>query len=172
METVTSKFQYIVQGDRRAVNKSQGSLNVVNLFQLPRSRDILTAVLFLIRAEPDNGDLRVFSNPVSQDLLLEIQHNIKKVLLPNLPYLFILWAFLKIGTAYRLAAGADFAHKLIGLGQTIGPAFADFAPGLNPLDWLIGIVGAAGFRLLIYFKSKNAKKYRRDEEYGSARWSA
>lgn len=48
--------------------------------------------------------------------------NIKKVLLPNLPYLFFLWAFLKIGTAYRLAEGADFAHKLIGLGRTIGPA--------------------------------------------------
>jgi len=58
----------------------------------------------------------------------------------------------------------------MGLGQTIGPAFADFAPGLHPFDWLIGIVGAVGFRLLIYMKSKNAKKFRRDEEYGSARW--
>lgn len=95
---------------------------------------------------------------------------IRKYLIPNIPYLFILWAFLKLGTAYRLAAGNDFAHKLIGLGQTIGPAFADFAPGLAPLDWLIGIVGAVGFRLLIYFKSKNAKKFRRDAEYGSARW--
>lgn len=96
--------------------------------------------------------------------------NIKKYVLPNIPYLFVLWACLKLGTAYRLAAGADFAHKLMGLGQTIGPAFADFAPGLNPFDWLVGIVGAVGFRLLIYFKSKNAKKFRRDEEYGSARW--
>ena len=95
---------------------------------------------------------------------------IRKYLIPNIPYLFILWAFLKLGTAYRLAAGNDFAHKLIGLGQTIGPAFADFAPGLVPLDWLVGIVGAVGFRLLIYFKSKNAKKFRRDAEYGSARW--
>ena len=95
---------------------------------------------------------------------------IRKYLIPNIPYLFILWAFLKLGTAYRLAAGNDFAHKLIGLGQTIGPAFADFAPGLAPLDWLVGIVGAVGFRLLIYFKSKNAKKFRRDAEYGSARW--
>ena len=95
---------------------------------------------------------------------------IRKYLILNIPYLFILWAFLKLGTAYRLAAGNDFAHKLIGLGQTIGPAFADFAPGLAPLDWLVGIVGAVGFRLLIYFKSKNAKKFRRDAEYGSARW--
>ena len=96
--------------------------------------------------------------------------SVKKYVIPNIPYLFILWACLKLGTAYRLAPGADFAHKLMGLGQSIGPAFADFAPGLHPLDWLIGIVGAVGFRLLIYIKSKNAKKFRRDEEYGSARW--
>ena len=91
--------------------------------------------------------------------------SIKKYVLPNIPYPFVLWACLKLGTAYLLAAGGDFAHELIGLGQTIGPAFADLAPGLNPFDWLIGIVGAVGFRLLLYFKSKNAKKYRRDEEY-------
>ena len=96
--------------------------------------------------------------------------SVKKYVIPNIPYLFILWACLKLGTAYRLAPGADFAHKLMGLGQSIGPAFADFEPGLAPFDWLIGIVGAVGFRLLIYFKSKNAKKFRRDEEYGSARW--
>ena len=96
--------------------------------------------------------------------------SVKKYVIPNIPYLFILWACLKLGTAYRLAPGADFAHKLMGLGQSVGPAFADFAPGLDPFDWLIGIVGAVGFRLLIYMKSKNAKKFRRDEEYGSARW--
>ena len=96
--------------------------------------------------------------------------SVKKYVIPNIPYLFILWACLKLGTAYRLAPGAEFAHKFMGLGQSIGPAFADFAPGLAPFDWLIGIVGAVGFRLLIYFKSKNAKKFRRDEEYGSARW--
>ena len=96
--------------------------------------------------------------------------SIKKYLIPNIPYLFVLWAFLKLGTAYRLAAGADFAHKLMGLGQTIGPAFADFAPGLAPFDWLVGIVGAVAFRVMVYVKSKNAKKFRRDEEYGSARW--
>ena len=96
--------------------------------------------------------------------------SVKKYVIPNIPYLFIGWACLKLGTAYRLAPGVDLPHKLMGLGQTIGPAFADFAPGLDPLDWLIGIVGAVGFRLLIYAKSKKAKKYRRDEEYGSARW--
>ena len=95
---------------------------------------------------------------------------LRKYVLPNIPYVFIGWAFLKLGTAYRLAAGGDFAHKFIGLGQTIGAAFADFAPGLALFDWLVGIVGAVAFRLLIYFKSKNAKKFRRDAEYGTARW--
>ena len=95
---------------------------------------------------------------------------LRKYVLPNIPYVFIGWVFLKLGTAYRLAAGSDFAHKLLGLGQTVGAAFADFAPGLAPFDWLVGIVGAVAFRLLIYFKSKNAKKFRRDAEYGSARW--
>ena len=95
---------------------------------------------------------------------------IRKFLLPNIPYLFISWAILKISTAYRMAAGADFLTKAMGIGQTIAPAFADLAPGLNPVDWLVGIMGAVGFRLLIYMKSKKAKKFRRDEEYGSARW--
>jgi len=95
---------------------------------------------------------------------------LKKYVIPNIPYLFICWAFLKVGTAYRLAAGADLLSKITGIGQTIGPAFADFAPGLNPVDWLVGIVGAVVFRLFIHMKSKNAKKFRRDAEYGSARW--
>ena len=95
---------------------------------------------------------------------------LRKFLIPNIPYVFIGWAFLKLGTAYRLAAGAGFLTKVMGIGQTIGPAFADFAPGLNPVDWLVGIVGAVAFRLFIHMKSKKAKKFRRDEEYGSARW--
>ena len=101
-----------------------------------------------------------------------VTDKLRKYVLPNIPYVFIGWIFLKLGTAYRLAAGGDFAHKFIGLGQTVGVAFADFAPGLAPFDWLVGIVGAAAFRLLIYFKSKNAKKFRRDEESGSARWGS
>ena len=101
-----------------------------------------------------------------------VTDKLRKYVLPNIPYVFIGCAFLKLGTAYRLAAGAGFEEKLLGLGQTVGAAFADFAPGLAPFDWLVGIVGAMAFRLLIYFKSKNAKEYRRDAEYGSARWSA
>ena len=99
-----------------------------------------------------------------------VTDKIRKYVLPNIPYLFIGWFCLKIGTAYRLAVGAGFGVKLLGLGQTIGAAFASFAPGLAPLDWFVGIVGAVGFRLLIYCKAKKAKKFRRDAEYGTARW--
>jgi len=95
---------------------------------------------------------------------------IRKYILPNVPYLFALWFFLKLGTAYRIADGANIGMKLIGTMQTIGTALQDFAPGLDPFDWLVGIAGAALLRVIIYYKVKNAKKYRRDVEYGSARW--
>jgi len=97
---------------------------------------------------------------------------IRKYLLPNVPYLFALWFFLKLGTAYRLSDGATAAYKLIGTVRTLGPALETIAPGRNGFDWLIGVSGAVLLRLLVYFKIKNAKKYRRDVEYGSARWSA
>ncbi len=96
--------------------------------------------------------------------------SLKKYILPNMPYLFMAWACLKLGTAYRLAAGANAGEKLVGMMNTINTAFASPAPGLVPADWLVGIAGAAAIRLIIYQKSKKAQKYRRDEEYGSARW--
>ena len=96
--------------------------------------------------------------------------SLKKYLLPNLPYLFMAWACLKLGTAYRLAAGANAGEKLVGMMNTINAAFASPATGLDPADWLVGIAGAAAIRLFVYVKAKNAKKFRRDEEYGSARW--
>lgn len=95
---------------------------------------------------------------------------IKKYVVPNLPYLFIFWFFCKVGTAYRLAAGADFGAKLIGMMKTIGPAFGTIAPGLSGFDLLVGLVGAVVLRLVVYNKVKNAKKFRKDVEYGSARW--
>ena len=94
-----------------------------------------------------------------------MKDKLKKYLLPNLPYFFILWFCLKLGTAYRLAG-----KELIRLPQYIGPAFAEFMPGLNLFDWLVGIMGVLLFRGFIYFRTQNAKKFRRDEEYGSARW--
>ena len=97
---------------------------------------------------------------------------VKKLIIANLPYLLFVDLFGKLGQAYRLAEGIDLSQKLLHFADGCAAAFADFAPGLALFDWLVGIVGAVAFRLLIYFKSKNAKKYRRDAEYGSARWSA
>ncbi len=77
-----------------------------------------------------------------------------------------------MGTAYRLAAGANAGEKLVGMMNAINVAFASPAPRLDPADWLIGILGAAAIRLFVYVEAKNAKKFRRDEEYGSARWAA
>ena len=95
---------------------------------------------------------------------------IRRYVLLNLQYAFVLWACLKLGTAYRMAEGADMGHKLIHIVKTIGPAFHTLAPGLNSQDWLVGLIGAISIRLVVYVKSKNAKKFRKDVEYGSARW--
>lgn len=94
---------------------------------------------------------------------------IKKYVVPNLPYLLIFWFFCKIGEAYRLAAGADFGMKLIGMMKTIGLAFGTIAPG-HGFDLLVGLIGAVVLRLVVYNKVRNAKKFRKDVEYGSARW--
>ena len=83
---------------------------------------------------------------------------LRKFLIPNIPYVFIGWAFLKLSTAYRLAAGAGFLKKVMGIGQTIGPAFADFAPGLKPVDWLGGIGGAGAVRLFIPMEKKKSQE--------------
>jgi type IV secretion system protein VirD4 len=95
---------------------------------------------------------------------------IKAYVLPNIPYLFVFWCCLKLGTAYRLAAGAGFGEKLIGMIKTIGPAFQKIAPGLVVSDWLIGLAGTVILWLVVFYKIKNAKKFRKDVEYGSARW--
>ena len=95
---------------------------------------------------------------------------IRKYVLPNLPYLFVFWFFSKIGTAYRIAPGADFGTKLMGMLDTCPKAFETYWPGLGGIDLLVGLAGAAGVYLLIQSKIKQAKKFRRDAEYGTARW--
>ncbi len=95
---------------------------------------------------------------------------LKRYILPNLPYLFLFWVFLKFGTAYRMAEGTNFGQKLIKMIETIGPTFDTIVPGFNGFDWLIGLIGAVIIWLLVYFKVKNGKKFRKNEEYGSARW--
>lgn len=96
---------------------------------------------------------------------------IRKYVLPNLPYLFVFWFFSKIGTAYRIAPGTDFGTKLMGMLDTFPKAFETYWPGLGGIDLLVGLAGAAGMYLLIQSKIRQAKKFRRDAEYGTARWT-
>lgn len=94
---------------------------------------------------------------------------LKKYVLPNLPYLLFLWFFAKIGEAVRLAPGVDASAKLLGLADGFTLAFQTTFPGAA-VDWLVGLIGAALIRLVVYVKGKNARKYRKNVEYGSARW--
>ena len=95
---------------------------------------------------------------------------IKKLLILNAPYLLFVWLFDKVGAAVRLSPGADASAKLLHLGDGFTAAFSSAAPSFHPADLLIGIAGAVIVRLIIYVKGKNAKKYRKGMEYGSARW--
>ena len=99
-----------------------------------------------------------------------MKQEVKKLLILNLPYLLFVYLFDKIGAAIRLTPGADASEKLLQLGTGFAAAFSSIAPSFHPADLLIGIAGAVIVRLAVYFKGKNAKKYRKGMEYGSARW--
>ena len=98
------------------------------------------------------------------------QINYKKLILPNIPYVFFVYLFDKVGQAVRLAPGADISAKILNITQGFSAAFENALPSVYPLDLLVGIVGAVIIRLIVYVKGKNAKKYRKGAEYGSARW--
>ena len=95
---------------------------------------------------------------------------VKKLILLNLPYLLFVYLFGKVGQAFRLAQGIDLSAKLLHIGQGFTAAFSSAAPSFHPVDLLIGIAGAVIIRLVVYSKQKNAKKYRKGMEYGTARW--
>ena len=99
-----------------------------------------------------------------------MQINIKKYILPNLPYVMIGLYATKLGQMWRLAPGADFSAKVLGLMDGFSAAFQSAAPSFHPADLLVGLLCGAALRLAVYVKGKNAKKYRRNVEYGSARW--
>ena len=96
--------------------------------------------------------------------------NLKKIILPNLPYAFIALFATKVGQGWRLAPGADFSQKVLHILEGFREAFQSLAPSFHPADLLIGIALAVILRLVVYVKSKNAKKFRKNMEYGSARW--
>lgn len=94
----------------------------------------------------------------------------KKLLILNIPYVFIGLMLTKVPQAWRFTAGYDFASKVLNLTDGFAAAFENPLPSLHPQDMLIGILLAAAIRLAVYLKGKNAKKYRKGIEYGSARW--
>ena len=100
------------------------------------------------------------------------QKNIKKLVLLNLPYFLLGLYATKLGQAYRLAAGTDLSGKLLHIMEGFVAAFQSPYPSFHPVDLLVGLCCGAALRLAVYVKGKNAKKYRKNMEYGSARWGA
>ena len=95
---------------------------------------------------------------------------IRKYILSGIPYILLFWFFSKLGEAYRTAPGDDVLRKIIGSMTALTQTMSNPLPSSNPRDWLIGIAGAVIIYIVVYFKKKNAKKYRKNMEYGSARW--
>ena len=96
--------------------------------------------------------------------------NIKKFLLPNIPYVFIALFATKLGQAARLSPGADFSGKALHIMEGFAAAFRSALPSFHPIDLCVGVAAALLIRLIVYVKGKNAKKFRKNLEYGSARW--
>jgi len=99
-----------------------------------------------------------------------VSGKIKKYVLPNLPYLLVFWFFAKCGQAYRLSPGADVLERFKGVLANLSGALKQPALVLDPFDLCVGFIGAAAFFGVVYYKKKTAKNWRRDVEYGSARW--
>ena len=93
-----------------------------------------------------------------------------KLLALYLPYILLGLVATNFGEAWRLAEGKELGDKIMSMMGTIPVAFANPLPSLHPFDLCVGIAGAVAVRLIVYSKGKNAKKYRKGEEYGSARW--
>ena len=96
--------------------------------------------------------------------------NLKKLLILNIPYILVGLFATNFGEAWRLAEGADSSAKILSFFYVLPVALGNPLPSFHPLDLLVGIACGAGLRLAVYLKSKNAKKYRHNVEYGSARW--
>lgn len=96
--------------------------------------------------------------------------HIKKLVLPNIPYVFIALFATKLGQAWRLAPGMDFSGKALHLMEGFAAAFQSALPSFHPIDLCVGVAAALLIRLIVYVKGKNAKKFRKNLEYGSARW--
>ena len=114
------------------------------------------------------------TNPLDQALTMVAKKFVKaggtKLLLKVFPYLLFGYFGNKIAYAYRVTEAPDFFNKLMGSLSNLGVAFEHILPSFHPMDLIIGAVIGVGMRLVVYMKGKNAKKFRKGEEYGSARW--
>ena len=97
---------------------------------------------------------------------------IKKLILKNFPYAIFAYAGNKISFAYRIAEGKSIDEKIVPFMDNIGASFAKIVPSFHPVDIVVGIAVGAGMALIMYIKSKNKKKFRYGEEYGSAKWGS
>ena len=95
---------------------------------------------------------------------------LKKLLIRILPYLMVGLVCTNFGEAWRLAEGADASEKMLSFLSMIGTAFENPSPSLHPLDLFVGALAGAAMWLAVYLRGKNAKHYRHNQEYGSARW--
>lgn len=95
---------------------------------------------------------------------------LQKLLILNLPYAFLGLLATKLGAAWRFAEGIDFSTKFLHLREGLFVSFCSPLPSFQAVDLLFGLVFGCALRLIVYEKSRNAKKYRRNAEYGSARW--
>jgi len=101
---------------------------------------------------------------------MRMDKKLKKRLILTAPYLMFVYLFGKVAQAIRLAPGTDASQKLLHLGEGFSTAFSNALPSFNPIDLLIGLAGAVILWIAVYVKGKNAKKFRKNMEYGSARW--
>jgi type IV secretion system protein VirD4 len=101
---------------------------------------------------------------------MRLDKKLKKKLLLNAPYVLFIYLFDKVAQGIRLAPGSDASQKLLHLADGFGSAFASPLPSIHPIDLLIGVAGAVIMWVVVYVRGKNAKKFRKNTEYGSARW--
>ena len=97
---------------------------------------------------------------------------LKKVLIKILPYVIIGLVLTNLGEAWRLAEGADASKKLLAFFSALGTAFRNPLPSFYPADLLVGVIGGSALWLAVYIRHKNAKHFKHNQEYGSARWGA
>ena len=98
------------------------------------------------------------------------RREIKRILILSIPYVVLGLIATNIGEAWRIAKTNVPSSPVLGLMGAFPMAFANFAPSFHPFDLFVGMLSGCGLRLAVYLRGKNAKKYRRNEEYGSARW--